>query len=257
MSANGAHAARIELTSVSRRWGARVAVDDVSLDIEPGTRVAFVGPSGSGKTTMLRLVMGALRASAGQVRVGGVAIDAMEPARLREHRRRCGLIDQGSLLLPQLTVHANVSAGRLAAWPWYKTLASIAWPLERPQVRALLDEVGLADRQWDRAGELSGGQMQRVAIARALAAEPTILLADEPTAALDPTTAREVIDLLVREAGKVGATLLFSTHRVSQVIGDVDRVIGLREGRVFFDRAPADVAEADLEALYAGSRERA
>lgn len=248
---------RIVLAGVARRFGPRVAVEDVSLEVAPGTRLALIGPSGSGKTTLLRLIMGALRTSSGHVRIDGCSIAEMEPAQLRQHRRRCGLIDQGSLVMPQLSVHANVIAGRLAAWPWYKVLASAGWPLERAHVRSLLGEVGLADRQWDRAGQLSGGEQQRVSIARALAGEPSILLADEPAAALDPTTAREIIALLLREAGRVGATLVVSTHRVSQVLDHVDRVIGLRAGTVFFDRSPEDISDHDLDALYAGSRERA
>ena len=250
-------APQIRLEGVDRRWGARVALRAVDLTVAPGERVALIGPSGSGKTTVLRLVMAALRASAGRVWIGDRAIDELTPAGIRAHRRRCALVDQGAQLIPQLSVHRNVLAGTLAAWPWWRTVASMAWPLERARVAALLDEVGLRDRQWDRADALSGGQRQRVAIARALMAEPRVMLADEPTAALDPTTAAEVIDLLVREARAVGATLIASSHRVSQLVDHVDRVIGLRDGRVTLDTPPSALTDAALDALYEGSRERA
>jgi phosphonate transport system ATP-binding protein len=250
-------APQVELAAVSRRWGAQVALADLSLTIAPGTRVAVVGPSGSGKTTLLRLVMGALLPSAGQVRIDDVDLARAAPKILRRHRRRCGLIDQGSLLIPQITVHGNVVAGLVPDWPWHRILASVVWSLERERVGALLAEVGLADRQWDRARTLSGGQQQRVAIARALASEPGILLADEPTAALDPTTSAEVVQLLVAEARARQATLIVCTHRIAEVKDHMDRVIGLRAGRLAFDLPPTELGENHLDALYEGTRDRA
>ena len=249
-------APKFVLRDVERRWGSRVAVRGIALTIEPGERLALVGPSGSGKTTLLRLLTATLRTSAGVVEVDGRAIAAMTPGEIRAHRRRCGLVDQGKAMIPGLSVHANVLAGRAATWPWWRTLASAVWPLDRDDVKALLGDVGLDDRQWDRVDELSGGQQQRVAIARALAGEQSVLLADEPTAALDPATAAEVIALLLRETRRREATLIVSTHRVSQVLGEVDRVIGLREGELAFDMPAADVDDAALAAIYEGSRER-
>ncbi|EDM74458.1 ABC phosphonate transporter, ATPase subunit/LysR type substrate-binding domain [Plesiocystis pacifica SIR-1] len=246
----------LELRGAQRRWGERLALGPVDLRIAPGERVALAGPSGGGKTTLLRLLAAALRASGGSVAIDGRSVAAMRPHQIRDHRRRCALIDQGATLIPEVSVHDNVLAGRAPAWPWWRVLASALWPLEREAVAALLGQVDLRERQWDRVGALSGGQRQRVAIARALASEPSVLLADEPTAALDPTTAAEVIALLSRETRRRELTLIVSTHRLSQVLGEVDRVIGLREGRVSLD-APADqIDDATLAALYAGSRER-
>ena len=249
-------APRIRLDGVERRWNPRVAVRDLSLTIEPGERIALVGPSGSGKTTLLRLLMGALRTTAGKIHIGDSPIEMMTPAEIRGHRRRCAVVDQGITLIPQLTVHGNVIAGKLPQWPWWKTLASLLWSFERDETRELLDHVGLADRQWDKVSVLSGGQQQRVAIARAIAAEPTLMLADEPTAALDPTTSADVIELLVREATRLRATLIISTHSVSHILDSVDRVIGLREGALVLDKPPSEVTDAALDDLYEGSRER-
>lgn len=246
----------ITLQALERRWDERVALAGVELRITPGERIALIGPSGSGKTTLLRVLMGSLRASAGRAEFDGVALASMRPAQIRAHRQRCSLVDQGSPALPRLSVHDNVIAGRVATWPAWRTLLSTLWPLERAEVRALLDEVGLADRQWDRADELSGGQQQRVAVARALAGQPALLLADEPTAALDPTTAAEVLRLLARASAERQATLIISTHRVDEVLAHVDRVVGLREGRVFCDLPTAELDEHTLDALYEGSRER-
>ncbi len=159
-------------------------------------------------------------------------------------------------MIPRMSVHDNVIAGRVASWPWWKTLVSTLIAVDRDDVHALLCDVGLGDRQWDQADELSGGQKQRVSIARALAGEPALLLADEPTAALDPTTASEGIELLIAVSKKREATLIISTHRASQVIERVDRVLGLREGKLVLDKPAANTSPEDLDELYAGSRER-
>lgn len=248
---------RLRFSGVERRWGDRVAVDGVDIELAPGSRVAVIGPSGSGKTTLLRLAIGALKPTAGRVVVGDDDIADMSWRALRAHRRRCGFVDQGALVIPQLSVHRNVIAGMLPEWPWYRIAASIAYPLERERVRTILASVGLADRQWDRADQLSGGQQQRIAIARVIAAEPSLVFADEPTAALDPSTSREVLQLLVDQAAQRSATLLFSTHRISQIVEHVDRVIGLREGRVLFDIDADQITDAALDELYEGSGERA
>lgn len=251
-----APAPQFSLRDVERRWGDRFALAGVTLDIKPGERIALIGPSGSGKTTLLRLLMASLASSGGSIEVDGSKIAAMRPSGIRSHRQRCGLVDQGLQLIPSSSVHDNVIAGCVSTWPWWRTLLSILWPLERDRVQRLLNDLKLGERQWDPVAELSGGQQQRVSIARALVGEQSLLLADEPTAALDPTTADEVISLLARETKRREATLIISTHRVSQVLEHVDRIVGLREGRVLFDEAARNVDEEALSRLYAGSCER-
>ncbi len=245
------------LDRAGRSFGARVALDQVTLDLEPGSLVALAGPSGGGKSTLLRLLMGELRATSGRVLADGADLSSFRAKALAAHRRGCAILAQESHVVPQLSVHRNVIAGRLPAWPWYRVAWSSVWPVDREAVASLLGAVGLAERQWDLASGLSGGQKQRVALARALAGDPGILLADEPTSALDPATSAEVIELLVAAARKRGATLVISTHRLSQVLPRIDRVVGLRDGRVSLDAPPDRVDAAVLDALYEGSRERA
>jgi phosphonate transport system ATP-binding protein len=256
MITNKNDAPNFRLEKVDRKWGRRIALQEVNLTIEAGERVALIGPSGSGKSTLIRLLAGALAPSGGRVLADDLDLSQASGGQLRRHRRRCGYVAQGGHLVPQLNVHRNVLAGLVPKWRWYRTVLSLVWPVERGRVAAMLDRVGLADRQWDSASILSGGQQQRVAIARGLIGAPSVVFADEPTASLDPTLAGEMADLLLEQINASGATLLFSTHWVSLVSEKVDRLIGLREGRVLIDAPPADVAETDLTTLYEGSPER-
>jgi phosphonate transport system ATP-binding protein len=245
---------QFSLKGCGRAWRERIALQDITLEIPAGQRVVLAGPSGGGKTTLIRLLAGALRPSSGAVRADGADLSALSSRDLRRHRARCGVVHQHALLVGQLSVHANVTAGRLAHWSALRTLLSMGVPQERARTLARLEQVGLADRQWDRASDLSGGQQQRVAIARALVSDPSVILADEPTASLDPATAQDVVELLLERSQ--GASLFISTHWTSLVLPHVDRLLGVRDGQVTLDLPAAEVTDADLEALYAGSRER-
>ena len=255
-SAPASGAPQLRLDRVSRSWGENRALGDVSLAVRQGERVLLAGPSGSGKTTLLRLLAGALRPSSGSVQADGVDLASMTSRQLRRHRARCRIVEQGAMLVAQSDVHRNVLAGRLAHMPWHRVILSALWRVEAEPVRALLDRVGLADRQWDSAGNLSGGQQQRVAIARALISSPDILLADEPTSSLDPKTAADVSQLLVEEASRRRATLVYCSHWISLARDRVDRIVGIREGRVVLDARPTEVSADQIDRLYRGSREQ-
>jgi len=246
----------IALHGVGRHWNGQATLSGVSLCLKPGERVALIGPSGGGKTTLIRLIAGVLRATEGQVTVGGRKLQDFNWAELQGFRSRCRIVEQQSLLVPQATVHANVLSGLVSTWPWFKTLGAALLPLEQARVAALLQELGLGGLQWAQASELSGGQMQRVAIARALIANPAVLLADEPTASLDPHTAKAVTRQIVEQAKARHMTLVFCTHWFDIVRQDCTRVIGLRAGQLQFDCAPDEVSTERLDQLYAGSGER-
>jgi len=199
----------IELREVSllldRRSGSEVRFALDAFELEAGEAVALTGPSGCGKSTLLNLVAGLRRPDAGTVRVGGVDLVSLPPARLDRHRGRlCGMVFQSFHLLAPFSALENVLIGlRFGARPQGG---------RRERAVAALERVGLAHRMGAKAAELSVGERQRVAIARAIAGEPALLLADEPTGSLDPATAAEVFALL-REAGTEGGrSLLMVTH---------------------------------------------
>lgn len=245
-----------QLVNVSRRWGSQYALQDVNLDIPHGQTVALVGPSGGGKSTLIRLLAGVLRPSSGEVLVNDLALTASSASQLRQHRARCRIVEQSHLLVPQMTVHQNVLAGLLSQWSWFKVTASALWPLQRVKVKEVLDSLGIGEHQWKLASELSGGQMQRVATARALISEPAAVLADEPTASLDPATARSVTEVILTQAKARGITLVFCTHWLEVVMSQCDRVIGLRDGRLVLDARPSEITQEAMDYLYEGSRER-
>lgn len=252
------------LRDVTRVWKGVPALRGVSLDIMQGEAVLLAGPSGSGKSTLLRILTGALGVTSGTAEVRGVNLAAMSARELRAYKKSCGIVEQGNLLVPQLDVHRNVIAGFLPHWPWYRVFVSAVWPVERERVRGLLDTLGLADRQWEITANLSGGQQQRVAVARALISGPAVIIADEPTAALDEANAVHVTKMLVDCAKKYNATLILCTHQVSLVQPFMSRFIGLRDGSVVMDveagaltaSAGASIVDEDsMVELYKGSLE--
>jgi phosphonate transport system ATP-binding protein len=246
----------VHLKKVSRHWAGQAVIKDIDLRFGAGERVALIGPSGAGKSTLIRLMAGALRPTSGLIEINGRSMADFSWRALQQHRSTCRIIEQQNLLVPQATVHSNVVSGLLSTWPWYKTLHAALAPVEVKRVTALLQSLDMATHQWDKAGELSGGQMQRVAIARALIANPSLLLADEPTASLDPITAKAVTRLIVEQARSRHMSLVFCTHWFDIVRRDCTRVIGLRGGKVLFDCAPVDATDARLAQLYADSHER-
>jgi phosphonate transport system ATP-binding protein len=221
----------------------------VSLVIRSGERVALLGPSGAGKSTLLAVANGLLPPSAGQVLWQG-----QPPARSGRVRRRqqarIGTLWQDLCLIEELSVQQNLNAGRLAAWGWPKALLNLLLPLESAANAEALRQVDLAPQLLAQpVAALSGGQRQRLAIARLLRQNPTLLLADEPLASLDPRLAAALLALLLAQAAAPRA-LLLSLHRPDLLAG-FDRVIGLRAGRLLFDRPAAALAPGAATALLA------
>ena len=220
-----APAVSIETLSHSFGQGSmrRQVLENISLRINPGEVVLLTGPSGCGKTTLLTLI-GALRTvQQGSVNVLGQRLDGAGRRSRQQVRRRIGMIFQGHNLLRCLTAEQNVQMGA-------DLLPELTYRARRNEARTWLRAVGLDDHQMGQLPhDLSGGQKQRVAIARALAAHPRLLLADEPTAALDSRTGREVVDLLKKLAREQACAVLMVTHD-PRILDVADRLLQMEDG---------------------------
>ena len=202
----------------------RAVLQNISFSIEPGEVVLLTGPSGCGKTTLLTLI-GALRTvQQGEVSVLGESLHGAGRRRRQQVRRRIGMIFQGHNLLRCLTAEQNVQMGA-------DLLPDLSYRARRDEARQWLRTVGLEDHMAKVPHDLSGGQKQRVAIARALAANPRLLLADEPTAALDSRTGREVVELLRRLAREQSCAVLMVTHD-PRIVDVADRLLQMEDGRL-------------------------
>jgi putative ABC transport system ATP-binding protein len=214
-----------DITKVFDEGRQQVAVlRGVSLALEPGEVVALEGPSGSGKTTFLSILGCILTPTSGQLVVEGRAVDPKKPAKLPEIRKRSiGFVFQQFNLFPALTALENVE--------YALNIKGIRSPQAAQKARDILERVGLGERMQFLPRDLSGGQKQRVAIARALAANPAILLADEPTANLDSQVGTQILDLFRALAREDGRALLIVTHD-PKVRAVADRIVRIRDGRI-------------------------
>jgi putative ABC transport system ATP-binding protein len=222
----------VELTNVSKIYDAsnpQPALNGVSLRVRAGEVVAIMGPSGSGKSTLLNLVAGLDRTTSGTVRVDGTELDRLSEAALAGYRRtKIGLIFQFFNLLNNLTVLNNVLIPA--------QLAGVKRDAARERARELLDQLGIGGEADKFPARLSGGQRQRVAVARALVNRPVLLLADEPTGALDTHSGEQVLDLL-RDLNDAGQTIMLVTHDPRLAERCAGRVIRLVDGSVAEDTA--------------------
>ena len=204
------------------------ALDGIDLDVEKGGFVALAGPSGSGKTTLLNIVGGLDSADEGTVLLDGNALEKMNESKLADLRlRKVGFVFQSYNLIPVLSALENVEFGML--------LQGVPAKERGERARAILDDVGLADKYDRRPSELSGGQQQRVAVARAIVANPAIVLADEPTANLDSKTGNGLLELMREMNVSKNATFIFSTHD-EMVMDYARRLVTIRDGRIVEDR---------------------
>ncbi|WP_225307868.1 MULTISPECIES: phosphonate ABC transporter ATP-binding protein [unclassified Haloarcula] len=224
---------------VTKRFGGEVALQDVSLSLDAGERVAVVGPSGAGKTTLLRLAAGALRPDTGTVTFDGSSITGSTAT----------LAYQGETLVDRRTALSNVLTGRLGALSRLRGFIEPLLPRHPEPALERLDAVGLAERADVPAKSLSAGERQRVAFARALMQDAAVVLADEPTANLDPNSRRNVIDVL--NAALDRELLVTALHEVDLALEHFDRIVGVADGRVRFDTPAPAVTNDQLDALFA------
>ena len=227
----------LELDRLSKQFDGKYAVHDLSLGLEEGGLLCILGSSGCGKTTTLNMIGGFLKPDGGRVLLDGQDITALPP-----ERRPVSTVFQSYGLFPHMSVLQNVTYGL----KFRRYSRAEAWE----KGRRYLELVGLADRENARIGELSGGQQQRVALARTLTQDPKIILADEPVAALDPVTAKQVMQDFVHINKDMGITILLNIHHVELALEYADRIIGIRAGKIVYDGPSANVDKDVLAAIY-------
>lgn len=226
------------------------ALKGVSLAVEPGEVVGLIGPSGAGKSTLIRCINRLVEPTAGRIFLGELELSALSGAELRRARRRIGMIFQEFALVERLSVMENVLSGRLGYVTFWQSFTRRFPPADIERAFALLERVGLVEHADKRADALSGGQRQRVGIARALAQEPDLLLIDEPTAALDPKTSRQIMRLVREICEERRLPAIINIHDVVLAQQFVERIVGLRAGKIVFDGRPDALDNAALTRIY-------
>jgi phosphonate transport system ATP-binding protein len=229
---------------------ATVVLHAVDLVVRQGEFVVVLGRSGAGKTTFLRTLNRLVEPTAGSVRVAGRVVTGAGAAELRGIRRQIGMVFQQFNLVRRASVLENVLAGRLGYVSAVPSALGRFPPADRERAHACLAQVGLAHLADRRADTLSGGEQQRVAIARALAQQPVVILADEPTASLDPALTNSIMDILATINREHGLTLVVSQHQLETALAYATRIVGFRQGRVMFDGPPAAVTPAVVREIY-------
>ena len=249
----------ISVRNLSKSFGKKRALDNVSLEIQRGEMVALIGASGSGKSTLIRHLCGLETGQPGQSRID-ILGSAMQDggrlaARARGMRRSIGVVFQQFNLVGRMSVLTNVLLGNLGRIPAWRGTLGLFTAEEKRKAREALARVGIPEVAWQRASTLSGGQQQRAAIARTLVQRSDILLADEPIASLDPASARRVMEILAAVNRDERITCVVSLHQVEYARRYCPRTVALRDGRIVFDGPSSELTDQMLVDLYGDNSE--
>ena len=226
------------------------ALKNVSLEIKQGEFVAIIGLSGAGKSTLLRTINRMHDISEGSLTVNGQEVNDLSGKDLRKFRRKVGMVFQSFNLVTRTTVINNVLTSRVPDMPLWKSIIGLYSKEDKVIALEALDKVGILDKAYVRADQLSGGQQQRVALARTLAQKPEIILADEPVAALDPITAKQVMDDFKKINKELNMSVLINIHHVDLALKYADRVIGIKAGEIVYDEPATKVDSEVLKQIY-------
>ena len=243
----------IEFKDVSKTYpNGTKGLQHVNLQIEQGEFIAIIGLSGAGKSTLIRTINRMIDITDGQLLVDGVVVMSLKGKELRRFRRKIGMIFQSFNLVSRSTVIKNVLASNVPDMPWYKTMFGIYSKEQKLRALEALDKVNILDKAYNRCDELSGGQMQRVALARTVNQNPSIILADEPVASLDPIIADVVMSDFARINRDMNITILINIHHVDLALKYATRVIGVRAGEIVYDGPASEVTQEVLNLVYMG-----
>ncbi|MBN9317873.1 MAG: phosphonate ABC transporter ATP-binding protein [Devosia sp.] len=240
----------LKISNVTRRFGAKTAVDRVNLDFAAGQMIGIIGRSGAGKSTLLRMINRLTDPTEGRIVFSGVEVSSLKGRALRDWQRDCAMIFQQFNLVPRLDVVTNVMLGRLNQRGTLTTMLNLFPREDILRSIEILERLGIAEHGPKRAEALSGGQQQRVGIARALMQDPRIILADEPIASLDPMNAQVVMDTLRRIHDEDGRLVICNLHTLDTARRYCDRIVGMRAGQIVFDGKAEELTTAVARDIY-------
>ena len=242
----------IEFKDVSKVYpNGTKGLQHIDLQIEQGEFIAIIGLSGAGKSTLIRTINRMIDITDGQLIVDGTDVMSLKGKDLRRFRRKIGMIFQSFNLVSRSTVIKNVLTSNVPDMPWWKTFFGIYSKEQKIKALEALDKVNILEKAY-RCDELSGGQMQRVALARTLNQSPSIILADEPVASLDPIIADVVMSDFARINKDLNITILINIHHVDLALKYATRVIGIRSGEIVYDGPTSEVTQEVLNLVYMG-----
>ena len=247
----------LQVKGLTKDFGTVKAVNDLSVSIPTGQMVGIIGRSGAGKSTLLRILNRMMEASEGEIIVDNVDILQHRGKAKLAWQKNCAMIFQQFNLVSRLDVLTNVILGRLNDQSVLRACLKLFTAEERLEALTLLDRFGVAQAALQRAETLSGGQQQRVAICRAMMQKPSIILADEPIASLDPLNARLVMESLQTINTEEGLTVICNLHTLDTARTYCDRIIGMQEGRIVFDGEPKDLTDKRAREIYGAEADEA
>lgn len=241
----------IEFKNVGKTYpNGVVALKNVNLKIEQGQFVAIIGLSGAGKSTLIRLVNRMEEVTVGSLTAEGLDVPSLKGKALRQYRRRVGMVFQSFNLIYRTSVINNVLAARVPDMNFFNSTFGLFSKEDKLIALEALNKVGILEKAYIRADQLSGGQQQRVALARTLAQNPSIILADEPVASLDPITANQIMSDFERINKEENITILVNMHHVDLALKYATRVIGINQGEIVYDGKSEDITENILKKIY-------
>jgi phosphonate transport system ATP-binding protein len=241
----------LEVKNVKKTYADHTqALKGVSFEMHKGEFVAIIGSSGSGKSTLLRCINQLIKQTAGSIVFKRTALETLKSKEIKKIRCEIGMIFQNYNLIDRLTVMQNVLHGRLGYMSDFHGVFDLYSVEDRWNAYKILERVGLADEIYKRADQLSGGQKQRVGISRALAQKPSLMLADEPIASLDPVSAGVFMDYLYKICQEDGISAIVSLHQVDYALKYATRIIGINSGLIVFDGKPTELSKTKIDEIY-------
>lgn len=226
------------------------ALQDINLTFPKGEVVSIIGPSGAGKSTLIRCINRLVEPTSGAIEFENTDIVRLRGKKLRNTRRKIGMVFQSHNLITRMQTIQNVLHGRLGYMGDLRGCLGMFGKSDVEMALNILERVGLKDQAYKRADELSGGQQQRVGLARAICQKPSIIMADEPIASLDPAASHSVMEYLRKICKEDGITAIVNLHQVDFAKEYSDRIVGVKAGQIVFNGTPSNLTEADTKVIY-------